>query len=304
MNRYLNLGIIQMPVSSSSKENIDYIVGAVDHMMGGYIKPELVIGVEYGLCRESAESIPGPITDVMSTLARKHGIYLIPGTMSEQSRDLPEGAFYNTCPVFAPDGRLLATYRKKMPFRPGEQCHPGESSDLCVFEIGEKGIRVGVLICYDQFFPEIPRGLALEGAEIIVCPSSDPMEFDFIPEIIPQARALENEAFYIWTSDAKSEKSFRNSCGSSTIVDPTGRIIYKCGNMPMTYVTTIDVDTVRMKREFGRDQHLKCLRQFGKKLPLLHNSGRPRVFETLGPLPENAADYQAMVRPVGLGSTK
>lgn len=304
MSRYLNLGIIQMPVSSSRKENISYIVGAVDYMMSGYVKPELIIGVEYGLCRESSEPIPGPITDAMSELARKHSIYLIPGTMSEQSKDLPEGAFYNTCPIFAPDGKLLKTYRKKMPFRPGERCHPSGSNDLCVFDIEEKGIRVGVLICYDQFFPEIPRALALAGAEVIVCPSSDPMEFDFVPEIIPQARALENEAFYVWTSDAKSERSFKNSCGSSTIVDPTGRVIYKCGSMSMTYVTTIDVEAVRMKREFGRDQHLKCLREFGTKLPFLQDTCRPKLFDRLGPLPEDGTEYQRSVNSVGLGSAK
>lgn len=302
MSRFLNVGIIQMPVSPDPARNLDHIKKSVDKMMSGYVRPELIVGVEYGISKGHPEAIPGSTTDYLSSIARKHGIYFVPGTMSEKSDELEDGEFFNTCPVFGPDGELIAKYRKKAPFKPGEPSSPSLSDDYCIIEIKEKSIKVGILICYDQFFPEIPRTLALMGAELILCPASDPMEFDHIPDILPRARALENEVFYIWTSDAKSEWTDTNSCGSSTIVNPEGKVIYKCGMMPMTYTTTLNFDEVKMKREYGRDQHLNCLRKFGIKSPFADRLNEAPVYESMGSLTYTPEEYREKVRKVGIGT--
>lgn len=198
-NRKLNVSIVQMPILDTA-ESLDYLRTAVDILMEEEVlRPELVVGVEYGLGfipqRTDSEFI-----EYLGSIAKKHHIYFIPGTFMELSDDLPEGETYNTCPVFGPDDQLIEVYRKKAPYYPVEASAPSTSPDYCIFDIEEKGFTVGVQICYDQFFPEISRTLALEGAELIVCPFYDPAEFDYIPDAIPRCRALENELFYIWTN--------------------------------------------------------------------------------------------------------
>ncbi len=120
--------------------------------------------------------------------------------MVERDETLPEGQYYNTCPVFGPSGEMLAAYRKKAPFWPVEPNMPSGDDDYCIIEIPEKDMKIGVLVCYDQLFPEISRTLPLKGAEMIVCPAADPMEFDPISEVVPRTRTLETELYIIRTS--------------------------------------------------------------------------------------------------------
>lgn len=300
MNRKLTVSIIQPTLNPNMAESLRDFKTAVDRVMNGYVKPELVIGVEHGLGRE-LDTVPGTITQFMSALAKKHGIYLIPGTMSESAPELPEGEFYNTVPVFAPDGSMIDVYRKKAPFKPGEPSTPSGDDHYCVFEIKEKGIKLGVQICYDQFFPEISRTLALMGAEMIVCPALDPMEFDHIPDIIPRARALENEVFYIWTNGVGSTPS-ATCCGHSTIVDPEGKVVYKCGSEPMTYTEILDFDKVTNKRLYGRDQHLNCLRKFQIKYPFAGKLDEAPVYEGMPEVTYTPAEFIQRVQEIGVGS--
>ena len=297
MNRTLNVSIIQMP-PGDTPANLAYLRGAVDTLMNGYVRPELVIGVEFGISAQPCP-VPGAVTDFLGAIAKKHGIYFIPGTMAESAPELPQGAFYNTCPVFGPDGTLLASYRKKTPFRPGEGSVPSTDDRLCTFYIPEKDITVGLLICYEQFFPEIPRALALQGAELLVCPALDPMEYAYIPDIIPRARALENELFYIWTCGAGNGAK-GTLCGGSTIVDPEGAVVYKCGEGPMLITQTLDFAQVARKRLCGRDQHLNSLRSFHVPTPYAGRVGEAPVYRDMPPLTQTPDEYAKRLEEQGL----
>lgn len=300
MNRKLTVAIIQPTLDPDMDGSLLQFQQAVDRVMSGYVKPELIIGVEHGLGRQP-DTVPGVITRFMSALAKKYGVYLIPGTMSEAAPELPEGAFYNTVPVFGPEGRLIDAYRKKAPFKPGEPSVPSGDDHYCVFEIAEKNIKIGVQVCYDQFFPEIARTLALMGAEMIVCPALDPMEFDHIPDIIPRARALENEVFYIWTNGVASTPS-ATCCGHSTIVNPEGKVIYKCGSLPMTFTETLDFDEVTRKRLYGRDQHLNSLRRFNIQYPFAGKLEEAPVYQGMPELTYDPESYRRRMAEIGVGS--
>lgn len=302
MSRYLNVSVIQMPTSPDTAANLTYLKETVDKLMTGYVRPELVIGVEYGISTSYADTVPGKITDFLASIAKEYGIYFIPGTMCERSDALKEGEFYNTCPVFGPTGEMIAAYRKKVPFWPAEPSMPSGDDDYCIIEIPEKNIKIGLLVCYDQFFPEIARTLALKGAEMIVCPASDPMEFDYISEVLPRARALENELYYIWTSDATSNANGVTSCGTSTIIGPEGQVIYRAGHVPTTYTTTLDFDLVTFKREYGRDQHLNALRYFQVKYPYADKLDQAPVYQTLGEYATTPEKYEEKGKRIGLGT--
>lgn len=300
MNRKLTVTVVQPELDDSMEVSLTRFQTAVERVMSGYLKPELVIGVEHGLGRE-LDTVPGTITRFMSALAKKHGIYLIPGTLSERAQELPEGEFYNTVPVFGPDGEMIEVYRKKAPFKPGEPSTPSGDDHYCLFDIKEKNIRVGVQICYDQFFPEIARTLALKGAEMIVCPALDPMEFDHVPDIIPRARALENELFYIWTNGVGNTPS-ATCCGRSVIVDPMGRIIYQCGNVAMTYTETLDFEEVREKRLCGRDQHLNALRRFNIGYPFAGHLKEAPLYREMPDLTYDPEEFTARAQTLGIGN--
>ena len=289
MKRTLNVSIIQSPMNPDTTESLQYLKEQVERLMSGYVKPELIIGVEHGLGRD-LHRIPGKTIEFLGEIARKYGIYFIPGTMSEMAGEEEKDGFYNTCPVFGPDGSLLRAYRKKVPFRPGEPSLPSEDDEYCIFEIPEKHIKVGILICYDQFFPEIARTLALEGAELLVCPALDPMEYDYICDILPRARALENELFYMWTCGTGNTPS-GTCCGHSTIVNPEGGVVYKCGSLPMVYTAVLDFDEVIRKRIYGRDQHLNSLREFKVKYPYSGRLEEAPVYENMPGLTKNPQEY-------------
>lgn len=284
----LNVSIIQMPVQST-KENLLYLKQSVDALMCGYVRPELILGVEFGITAEP-EPIPGPCTQFLSELAKKYHIYFVPGTMAERAPELPDGQYYNTCPVFAPDGTLIHAYRKRVPFWPEEPSAPGEDLGCCTFRIAEKDITAGLLICYEQFFPEIPRTLALEGAELLLCPSLDTVEFSSVPDILPRARALENEVYYIWTCSA-GPGVHGTYCGKSTVVDPEGRVIHQCGPAPELITLTLDIGRVREKRVLGADQHLASLKRFRVASPYAGRIGEAPVYRDLEPLTETPAEY-------------
>lgn len=293
-NRKLNVSVIQMPILDT-EGSLKYLREAVDGLMGGTLRPELVVGVEYGL-GFTPQRMDSDFIEYLGAIAKKYGIYFVPGTFAEISDDLPEGETYNTCPIFGPDGELIDVYRKKAPYYPVEASIPSSSPDYCTFYIPEKDITVGLQICYDQFFPEISRTLALSGAELILTPSYDPAEYDFIPDVLPRARALENECFYIWTNGVNGP------CGNSTIVGPEGEVIYKCDSTEMTYTTTLDFSDVTEKRLYGQDQHLNSLRYFNLQYPYAGRLDEAPVYEGWPGLTVDGSEYDARVSEIGVST--
>src|SRR4051812_76918 len=112
------------------------------------------------------EPIPGPLTDRLCELARELQTWLVPGSLYERGDD---GKVYNTAIAISPEGEIVAKYRKIFPWRPWERLAIG--NELVTFDI--PGVcRVGLMICYDGWFPEVPRNLAWMGADVILHPSA------------------------------------------------------------------------------------------------------------------------------------
>src|SRR5512133_1747553 len=115
-----------------------------------------------------AEPLPGPTTEAVVALSREFGLYLV-GSAVETHAPHPRNAAF----VTAPDGSLLATYRKIHPFSYGEEHeHYSGGEDCPVFELD--GIPCGLQICYDLRFPEPFRALAAKGAEVVFIPARWP----------------------------------------------------------------------------------------------------------------------------------
>ncbi|MHA1651168.1 MAG: nitrilase-related carbon-nitrogen hydrolase [Candidatus Helarchaeota archaeon] len=163
----------------------------------------------------TAEIIPTSIScKLLETLARDYKVYIISGINERDGEK-----FYNSAVVFGPDG-YITTYRKIQLYnREKEFFQPGDIP-LQIFKIQE--YRVGLMICFDWFFPEIPRSLALMGADI-VC--------HLMNAVIPDGAYLGDtyhcrwNRFFIILANRIGKERDLEFIGRSSIIDPTGKVL-------------------------------------------------------------------------------
>jgi predicted amidohydrolase len=133
---------------------------------------------------ECAEPIPGPSTDYFAQLARKHDMYIVAGLVERDKH-----VIYNVAVLLAPDGTVAGKYRKVC--LPREEIAAGiaPGNDYPVFET--RFGRLGMMVCYDGFFPEVARELSNRGAEVIAWPvwGCNPA--------LAAARACENHVYLV-----------------------------------------------------------------------------------------------------------
>ena len=133
---------------------------------------------------EIAEAVPGPTTDYFGQLAASHNLHIVL-SLYERDRHL----VYNTAVLVGPDGKLIGKYRKVcLPHGEVENgVAPGEGYPVFDTKLG----KVGLMVCYDGFFPEVARELANRGAEIIAWPvwGCNPR--------LATARACENHVYVV-----------------------------------------------------------------------------------------------------------
>jgi omega-amidase len=134
-----------------------------------------------------AEAIPGPTSEALGALSRRFDLYIL-GSVVEAHLPHPRNAAF----VTAPDGSLVAVYRKIHPFSYGEEnLHYTGGTECPVFEID--GIPCGLQICYDLRFPEPFRALAVKGAEVVFVPANWPARRILAWSTLLAARAIENQ---------------------------------------------------------------------------------------------------------------
>jgi len=296
MGRFLNVGIIQMPVSKDTSVNLNYIKKKVNDLMCAYHRPELILGVEGGIGYFTPQEIPGPITDFLGEIAREYEIYFIPGTMYEKK----DGYVYNSAPIFNPKGELINVYRKMAPWRPAEDsAAPGY--EYVVFDIPEKETKIGVQICYDLNFPEISRNETLMGAEVLVKITMDPEELYHLNKPIHYARALENQAFLVSTNGVGSFGG-SNLYGNSLVINPEGQTLWEAGATETVATVTLDLDLVTRSREYGTifmDHYLQHLREFAFPMPYSNNLSEAPLYKNLSAAPRNVGQYESQVKKIG-----
>ena len=133
---------------------------------------------------EAAEPVPGPSTEYFGQLARKHNLYVVAGLIERDGH-----LVYNVAALLGPDGRLLGKYRKVCLPRGEFDAGICPGTDYPVFDT--RFGKLGLMICYDGFFPEVARELANRGAEVIAWPvwGCNPL--------LARARACENHVYLV-----------------------------------------------------------------------------------------------------------
>jgi len=183
--------------------------------------------------RRVAEEIPGPLTDRVGKIAARAKRWIVAGSICERRGR----KIHNSAIAFSPEGALVAVYRKLFPWRPFEDADPG-SEPAPVFEIPGKG-TVGLMICYDGWFPEVARGLALQGAELIAQPTATTTPDREEEVILARANAIVNQVFLFNPNMASTFGQ-----GRSVGVDPEGRVLFEAGAGEELLVEVVDLARV------------------------------------------------------------
>ncbi len=179
MKAKLIVSAVQQPCDQDPQSNLNYSIAQIHQAAAAgadlVVLPELHLGPYF--CQNedfqqfsSAESIPGPTTEILAKLAKDLNIVIV-STLFEKRAP---GLYHNTAVVLDKDGTLAGKYRKMhIPDDPGfyEKYYftPG---DLGFQPISTSIGKLGVLICWDQWFPEAARLMALAGAEILIYPTA------------------------------------------------------------------------------------------------------------------------------------
>jgi len=210
--------------------------------------PELC---SFGSALSFAEPLPGPTENRYQALARKHNIWLIPGSIYERVGD----DVFNTASVINPEGEVIARYRKIYPFLPYEKGVKA-GNEFVVFDVPEVG-RFGLSICYDGWIPETSRALVWKGAEVILHPTMTTTIDRSQELILAQANAIANQCYFV---DANNVGQLGN--GRSIVVGPEGDIIHQSGEVEEHIPFTVDLGRVREVRRNGTLRLGQILKSF------------------------------------------
>jgi len=210
--------------------------------------PELC---SFGAALNLAEPMPGPTEELYREIARKHRIWLVPGSLYESAG----GEIFNTAPVIDPDGVVIARYRKMFPWLPYEK-GVASGREFVTFNVPEVGC-FGVSICYDGWFPETTRALVWNGAEVILHPTMTntidrPQEL-----VIAQANAIFNQCYFL---DVNAAGKLGN--GRSIVVGPEGEVLYQASMSEECIALTVDLAKLRQVRRVGLQKLSQPLKSF------------------------------------------
>ena len=221
-----------------------------------------------------AEPIPGPSTDFFGKIAKECGVVIVTSLFERRA----PGLYHNTAVVMEKDGTIAGKYRKmhipddpayyeKFYFTPGDLgFHPIDTS------VG----RLGVLVCWDQWYPEAARLMALQGAEILIYPTAIGYESSDSPEeqerqreawtTVQRGHAVANGIPVVavnrvgFEPDPSGQTKGIEFWGSSFVAGPQGELFYQaCNNDEESLVVDIDLqhsEKVRRWWPFLRDRRI------------------------------------------------
>jgi len=249
-----SLKISCFQLSLAETDNLDKATNNIDTFFSKNQSTDLIVLSELaitGVNPDRKKSLD-KFLPTLKNLAKKYDTWLIPGTFHEFENDV----IYNTCPVINNDGELVSKARKLYPWLPYEnQITPG--NEICTFEYPGAGI-IGVHICYDLWFPETSRALAMAGAELIINPTLTPTQDREIETVMVRATAAQQQCYYVDVNSVGEQ-----GCGQSIACDPDGNVLHISDDQEDIFTVEVDFDFVRNSRKngiMGLGQNLKSYR--------------------------------------------
>ena len=281
--RKLNIGIIQQHNTADIHDNMKRLAAGIAQLAGQGAQLIVLQELHNSLyfCQEEnvdnfdlAEPIPGPSTQFYSALAKEHGVVIVTSLFEKRAA----GLYHNTAVVIEKDGTIAGKYRKmhipddpayyeKFYFTPGDiGFHPIDTS------VG----RLGVQVCWDQWYPEGARLMAMQGAELLIYPTAigyaandDEAEQQRQREAwttVMRGHAVANGLPVIavnrvgYEEDPSHQTEGIQFWGSSFVAGPQGEILYRAEDKEeVKTIITIDMDRCEQVRRwwpFLRDRRI------------------------------------------------
>ncbi len=271
---------VQMYVQAT-QSNVDGMIHRLDVLMARFPWTQMVLFSElaaFGPLDRYAVPTENETIEKFCMAARRHRVWLIPGTMFLRGDD---GLIRNTAVVINPDGHIVARYAKMFPFRPYEAGITA-GTEFCVFDVPEVG-RFGLSVCYDLWFPETTRQLTSMGAEILLNPVLTGTTDRDAELAIARATAAQFQCYVFAVNGLGA-----GGVGKSIVVDPSSTVLHQSAGQEDMFPIEVDLDVVRRQRETGMKglgQVLKSFRDRSNDFPVYDRaSGSDAYLYTLGPL--------------------
>ena len=278
----LTVGLVQQSCVENRDVNLAKSIESIRKAsaMGAQlvVLQELHAGLYFCQCEDpayfdQAEAIPGPTTDILGDVAKEFGVVLVTSLFERRAA----GLYHNTAVVFDRDGSMAGKYRKmhipddpafyeKFYFTPGD---PGFAP------IDTSIGRLGVLVCWDQWYPEAARLMALAGAELLIYPTAIGWEPNDDDEekirqkeawtIIQRSHAVANGVPVLSVNRAGYEPDPTglgggiDFWGGSFVAGPQGELLAQAGGSEEVLIVEIDKgrsETVRRIWPFLRDRRI------------------------------------------------
>lgn len=283
----VKVGLVQMSCTADKQSNIDKAISRVREAaaMGAQIVCLQELFTSLYFCDvedyenfKLAEPIPGPTTDVLSKLAGELGVVIIASLFEKRA----QGLYHNTTAVLDADGSYLGKYRKmhipddpayyeKFYFTPG---------DLGYKVFKTKFATLGVLICWDQWYPEAARITALMGAELLFYPTAigwatsqdeaTNVEQYGAWQTIQRSHAVANGVHVVSVNRVGFEQAgAMKFWGGSFVANPMGAILYQASHdQEEVHIIELDLhrtDTTRTHWPFLRDRRIDSYQPITKR---------------------------------------
>lgn len=294
-----HLGIAAIQTAGRKSGNLDQIEKDVAATAKRLPWVQMIVLGElaiHGPALKFAEPENGPTITRLQTLAKRLGVWLVPGSLYEKRGD----EVYNVTHVIDPSGEIVAKHDKLYPFLPYEKgITPGR--DFCVFDVPGAG-RIGVAICYDMWFPEVIRTLTSMGAEAILLPTMTNTIDRDVELSIARSNAATNQCYFIDVNVSGEQGN-----GKSIFYGPGGELLYACGDAAEVVALNLDFDEVRRVRSEGWQglgQVLKSFRDAPVEYEVYQSTEQRKAgFEALGPLTMPSRKEAAEFDPSPSGTT-
>lgn len=260
--RQLKLGLVQMTMSDDKDQNvikaIEMVAEAARAGASVVCLPELFayryFPQEKGVS-VVPEPVPGPTTRLLSKAARDFGVSLVGGSVYEKA---PGGRLYNTSVVFDRNGKMLGRYRKvQVPEDEAfyEKDYFSSGASYAVFKTSAASI--GVLICFDQWYPEPARVNKLMGAQVLFYPTAigrvdgiEETEGDWQQawETVQRGHAIANSMVVAAVNRAGTEGR-TTFWGGSFVCDQFGKILARADDREQVLTASCDLELGRQVEE-------------------------------------------------------
>ncbi len=282
--KLLKIGLVQQANTADRKENMYRLAQNIEEVCrrGAQLVVLQELHNSLYFCQtedtrlfDLAEPIPGPSTGFFGELARQYGIVLVTSLFEKRAA----GLYHNTAVVFDTDGSIAGTYRKMhIPDDPAYY-------EKFYFTPGDKGFRpvqtslgrLGVQVCWDQWYPEGARLMALQGAEILIYPTAIGYESSDTPEeqerqreawtTVQRGHAVANGLPVVavnrvgWEPDPSGATKGIQFWGSSFVAGPQGELLARAAcDRPENLVVEVDMErseNVRRWWPFLRDRRIE-----------------------------------------------